>query len=553
VLDHALAVLSLGPAPENAAWVLSGQLPSDIPLPELLSYRDEKPNLRKLGDRLVIVLPMAGAWQAWVFDQVPPVTELPGLVDQIRIAGPKLTTQRQNAEPPRNNLAQDAEASVTVTGAKPGAEDTGAAAVLVVLQRLGDGPGRKVKNVLQIVANACVEAGLCQVAIVARSRAGRLKPMLASDASAGTFFDEIRHVCKQVAQNDAQTLRVTKDTLEETDLDPALLHDMLGQGDLVIAVPGQSEHGYALVLSGAVPNAEVHLDGVLSALGAIVPVKPPHPLKAKLIRSALVASALAAGVWLALPAPLTVTATAISQPAQARALPLPFDAFLEEVRVRVGDAVTEGAPIATLRAPTLSDQRAEIALQISVEQVSAQSALSANDYGAYVLSEQRIAQSQKRLEQIEGRIAKLDLRAPISGRVVQVLGSEVAGNYQATGETLAMIQPDARFVSTLTVARVDAPLLRSGQIGSIWFRGISGQTWDFEIISAPMQRSDPTTGEETLVVQARIMGDDQSRLFAGLAGFARIETGQTIRIAALTRYAREYLRMKLWTWFDFQL
>jgi hypothetical protein len=143
--------------------------------------------------------------------------------------------------------------------------------------------------------------------------------------------------------------------------------------------------------------------------------------------------------------------------------------------------------------------------------------------------------------------AKLDLRAPISGRVVQVLGSEVAGNYQATGETLAMIQPDARFVSTLTVARVDAPLLRTGQTGSLWFRGISGQTWDFEIISAPMQRSDPTTREETLVVQARITGDDQSRLFA------RIETGQTIRVAALTRYAREYLRMKLWTWFDFQL
>jgi hypothetical protein len=116
-----------------------------------------------------------------------------------------------------------------------------------------------------------------------------------------------------------------------------------------------------------------------------------------------------------------------------------------------------------------------------------------------------------------------------------------------------MIQPDARFVSTLTVARVDAPLLRTGQTGSLWFRGISGQTWDFEIISAPMQRSDPTTREETLVVQARITGDDQSRLFAGLAGFARIETGQTIRIAALTRYAREYLRMKLWTWFDFQL
>jgi biotin carboxyl carrier protein len=518
-------------------------------VPELLSFRAEKPNLRKLGDRLVIVVPLAEAWQAWVFDQMPPVPELPGLVEQIRVAGPKLVAHRDTVKV----LPPQPETTVTFAGGQPAdAVDEGGAA-LVVLQRLGDGPGRKAKNVLQIVANACVEAGICQMAVVAGSRAGKLKPLVASDTSAGPILDEIRHVLRQVTQDETRVLRVGKDTLDEHDLDPALLHDMLGQGDLVIAVPGTSDHGYALMLSGAVPKAEAQVAGILSAVNAVLPTQPPHPLKAKLIRGALAAAAIGAVVWLAMPTAMTVTANAVSHPAQARVMALPFDAFLETVRVRVGDTVELGDPIATLRAPSLSDQRAEIALQISVEQVSAQSALSANDYGAFVLSDQRIAQSQQRLDQIDARLEMLNLRAPVAGRVVQTLGQEVAGTYQATGETLAMIQPEARFVTALTVARVEAPLLQPGQRGSVWFRGISGQTWDFEILSAPMQRVDPTTGEETLVAQARIPGSDQARLFAGLAGFARIETGETVRIAALTRYAREYLRMKLWTWFDFQL
>ncbi|MEC7963156.1 MAG: HlyD family efflux transporter periplasmic adaptor subunit, partial [Pseudomonadota bacterium] len=328
---------------------------------------------------------------------------------------------------------------------------------------------------------------------------------------------------------------------------------MFGGGDLVLDLPAAGTHGYAFMLFGPTPQAEAQLAALKAVLAASLPGRTPRPMRALALRGAALTATAALLVWLALPAPLKVTATATSLPASAQAMALPFEAFLEQMHVRVGDQVAAGDPIADLRAPNLLDQRADLVAQIAIEEVSAQSALSANDYGAYVLSEQKIAQNRKRLDQLEERLAQLRLRAPFDARVVQALGHEVLGAYQPTGENIAVVQPENRYAARLKIARVDAPLLQVGQSGEIWFRGISGQEWQLNVTSAPSLTVDPTTGEEELTLKAELLGQDQARLFAGLTGFARIEAGEQMRALVLSRYAREYIRMKLWTWFDFQL
>lgn len=548
MLEDVSAVLQFEAAPDADAVVLKGALPAGMSVQDLRAMCADKPNMRKLAERLAIVLPVATTlprWQAWVFDTVPPLNALSALVQDIQARGAAVLAASGAAQPGQ----QGAEASVTMADGQV-APDT---AAVVALTALGQGSKRGVKAVLQVIANAMIETGLCQFAALAELRRGKVRALTLSDQVGEPYADELRHVILHQIGDEPQQRRIPANDFTAENLDPALLGDMFGGGDLVLDLPAPGTHGYAFMLFGATAQAETQLAALKAVLAAALPGRTPRPMRALALRGAALTTTAALLVWLALPAPLKVTATATSLPASAQAMALPFEAFLEQMHVRVGDQVAAGDPIADLRAPNLLDQRADLVAQIAIEEVSAQSALSANDYGAYVLSEQKIAQNRKRLDQLEERLAQLQMRAPFDARVVQALGHEVLGAYQPTGENIAVVQPENRYAARLKIARVDAPLLQVGQSGEIWFRGISGQEWQLNVTSAPSLTVDPTTGEEELTLKAELLGQDQARLFAGLTGFARIEAGEQMRALVLSRYAREYIRMKLWTWFDFQL
>ncbi|MFU8825766.1 biotin/lipoyl-binding protein, partial [Yoonia sp.] len=372
--------------------------------------------------------------------------------------------------------------------------------------------------------------------------------LFASDMRLMTWSDELRLIVRQHLAKDRTTLDLLRADLSMGGLDGALLNDMAGSDMIRLDLPGKTG-GLGLILFDpkGLPD---DLGAMVQALGTLaMGRKPPMAARRKYLRAGLAVAGLALAVWLVLPAPLVVTATAVSEPRGAVAMALPVPGFVDAVQVRVGDRVMAGDPIARFRAPDLEEQIAALGIELTMEQVVAQTALSTNDYGAFLLSQQKIESATQRQARLQDRLAQLDMRADVAGRVVSAMGPDSTGRFVPMGETIAILQPEASFAVGLTVSRVDAPLLTRGQQGQVWFRGLSNRSWAIETETPVVLQNMGGNGEDQLTLQARVLDVDQQALFAGLAGFARIEVGQQVRARVLSRYATEWVRGKAWIWF----
>ncbi len=512
---------------------LQGALPDEITPRMLLSAAQDKTTIRKFDKKLAILLPAGpDRWVAWLFGKVPGVTDLPKIAERVA----ELTQVILGATTPSNALSADGK---------------GPSVVQMVLDRLATSEKRGAATVHQIIADAFVEAGSGALAAVGEVRGKRVRNLRFSDQKLAAMADELAHFCSIRTGDTAAHQTVSTDDMNEVSLDAGLLADMAGTDGVLFDLPARTSGGLAVLLLGPVSSKPLAVD--IAALRRIALLsqgrRPTRSLRKRLVKWGALAGAGALIAWLAMPAQLRVTTAAIAEPREAVALALPVGAFLDQVEVRVGDTVAAGDIIATLRAPDLEEDRASFALQSAIEEVSAQSALAENNYAGYQLAQQRMAAARDNLARVEARIAALRLTAPSAGRVVSAVGAEITGRYLQLGETVAIIQPEASFNVMLTVSRVDAPLLATDQSGEVWFRGIADRVWRISTETPVTSTVNPQTGAESLTVRARITDERQDALFGGLAGFAKIDAGETVRAKVLGRYALEYLRTKAWIWF----
>lgn len=534
MIDGAIAVLRLQKSNGIETQLLFGDLPKEVTPAVLADSCTEKPGLRKIGARLCVALPeqlkeQTPSWVVWLFDHVPEVTELPGLMDRIK----KLSAGI--AAPPENPNTEHKVETVPL-----------------MLAQLNGATRQNSAAVLQLAADSCVAAGFCEKAVVAHLRAGKVKQISLSDQALAPIADEIRYLMRSRLKDIAHCDVIEGGDFGEDAFDLVLLAEMSQSKSLLLNLPGRREDGFAFLLFGPDNTAKAETEALRDLLSVVLKPRKTLSSRGKRNRYGILAAAFALFIWLLMPAPVMVTATATSHPAYAQALALPFEVFLQDMYVQVGDRVTKGSLIAEFRSPLLEERREEMLLQTETERIAAQAALAENDYGAYVIAEQRIATNERQLQHIEERLEGLRVIAPEGGRIISALGQEIIGAFVPPGESIAVVQPEARFILRLIVSRVDAPLLQPGQTGEVWFRGISGQTWPLTVTAPGQHEVSPETGDEQLVFYARLNGENQEDLFVGLAGFANIETGRAMRAKVLGRYVIEYLRMKAWTWFDLQ-
>ena len=533
MIDGVIVVLRLQKTEDVKPQILFGAIPADQTIEALQALCGDKTGIRKTGTRLCVTMPEnqtdgpLGSWVVWLFDHVPVVTELPEILKKLKTLSAGFAAPQSTADPEQATLA-----------------------LTLALKQLHGATRRNSSALLQVAANVCVEADLCNNAAVARVQDGKIIRMEMSDQNLRLFSDEMRFLIRSRLTDDPISEVIKRDEFADTDLDPALLAEMAQSDAILLDLPAQAEDGFAFILFAPTKTAAAEIEGIRDLLAAILKPRRRSGLRAKIIRYGMMVAALALVVWLLLPAPLRITATAMSQPAQALSLALPFEVFLEEMHVQIGDQLQAGDLIAEFRSPVLEERREEVALQGEIEKITAQTALAANDYGAFVLAEQRISTNERQLKHIDARLSRLTVTASESGRVISAMGREIIGAFVPPGESIIVLQPKATFKLRLTVGRIDAPLLKPGQRGEVWFRGISAQTWPLVIEAPAMQKQTETGADGDLVFMAKLEGTGQEQLFVGLAGFANIETGQAMRAKVLGRYVIEYVRMKAWTWFD---
>ncbi|MBS1191275.1 MAG: hypothetical protein H6R10_3067 [Rhodocyclaceae bacterium] len=192
---------------------------------------------------------------------------------------------------------------------------------------------------------------------------------------------------------------------------------------------------------------------------ALATAAPGPELTRARIGIALLA-ALPGALLFAVPAPLTTVAPAVAWlPEQAHVRP-EVDGFIAELPRRDGDRVEPGDLLVVLENPDLAAARDQLASRLEGLQADLYQRLLRDAAGARNLMEQ-IDRTEAELKRSEQRIAQLEIRAQVAGRLVMPRQADMLGRFGRQGEDLGYVLNPAALRVRAAVAETDAHLVRN--------------------------------------------------------------------------------------------
>lgn len=172
-------------------------------------------------------------------------------------------------------------------------------------------------------------------------------------------------------------------------------------------------------------------------------------------------AAISGALFFVLPLPLsTVSPAVVWLPEQAHVRP-EVDGFIAKLPLHDGEAVQPGDLLIVLENPELHAMRGQLSSRLSGLQADQYQTLLRDPAGAQNLAEQ-IARTQAELQRTEQRIAQLEVRAKVAGRLVLLPHqSDLLGRFIGQGENLGYVLDPADLRVRAAVAEEDAHLVRN--------------------------------------------------------------------------------------------
>jgi putative peptide zinc metalloprotease protein len=172
---------------------------------------------------------------------------------------------------------------------------------------------------------------------------------------------------------------------------------------------------------------------------------------------------IALAVMAVLPLDRSVTAPAVLSPIGESPLVSGDPAQIAKIHVRNGDTVAAGAAIMTLVAPDIDREAALHRVEIARLSVQMDRAMSdAEDLSNRAVIERQLQGARESLAGAEARRAKLVLRAPVSGKVVDIGSDMHLGRWLGGAEIAARIVTPGRYDVQAYVAQGDVWRLETG-------------------------------------------------------------------------------------------
>jgi multidrug resistance efflux pump len=262
----------------------------------------------------------------------------------------------------------------------------------------------------------------------------------------------------------------------------------------------------------------------------------------KLIGMGLAAVAV---VLALLPWPYRVEAPIALRSSDIVFVPAPFDGYLKQVHVEVGDATPAGAPLLELdtRELVLEESMALAdELRYAREAEKAQAARQLADMQIALARQQ---QSGAKLELIRHQIASAQVRAPFAGVVVEGDLRKNLGAPVRKGDLLLKLAHTANLYLELEVDQVDIHEVRPGMTGAFAFVGRPDLRYPVEV-----ERVDPAAtmreGRNIYLVRARIDSVPEAWWRPGMGGAARLDVGDRPAIWIITHRTVRFLRQVFW-------
>jgi len=261
------------------------------------------------------------------------------------------------------------------------------------------------------------------------------------------------------------------------------------------------------------------------------------------------ATALVCAVLLAfslfVPLPYRVNANFIVRAEALLHLPAPFDGYLGAVNVRPGDVVRSGDLLLSL---DQSDLLVELAAALAERQrFMSEAERFEADAKLADLSAARaaFAQAQARVELIEYRLDRSEMRAPFDGVVVDGDLRERIGAPVRPGDVLMKVSRLEGLYVEMRVPERDIDLISESKTAEIAFTAQPEDTFAVNI-----ERIEPTAQVEregnVFVVRGVLSGQRAEWLRPGMSGIAKIESRSRTLAWIATHRLVDFLRLKLW-------
>jgi RND family efflux transporter MFP subunit len=225
-------------------------------------------------------------------------------------------------------------------------------------------------------------------------------------------------------------------------------------------------------------------------------------------------------------------------------VPAPFDGYLEEVHVRVGDPVRAGQPLVTLDSRELLLNEAAALAERRRYLAEEQKAQAENNTAAMRIARASADEAQARLDVARYHLSKAIVAAPFDGHVVEGDPRERISSPVRQGEVLVKIAKLGTMFAQVAVPEADVHFVSAGLRGEIAFASRPQVRFPVRL-----DRIDPIAsvrdGANTFTARAEFDAM-QSWWRPGMSGVCKVDAGRRTLLWIYTHRSADYLRLRLW-------
>jgi multidrug resistance efflux pump len=227
-------------------------------------------------------------------------------------------------------------------------------------------------------------------------------------------------------------------------------------------------------------------------------------------------------------------------------LPAPFEGYLAEVPVRVGDQVRAGDVLIRLDKRELLLEQGSLQAELArheAERATAEVERRLADMRAAAAAKE---QTQASLDIVRFRLSRADISAPTAGVVIEGDLRERIGTPVRAGDLLMrMTQVEAMYVE-IEIPERDAHAVLASKAGEIAFATLPDPRYPIVIERLePVARVRPEGN--VFVVRARITAPADGIWWRpGMSGVAKVDAGDRSILWLLTHRLVDFIRLKLW-------
>ncbi|MFT6046524.1 MAG: multidrug resistance efflux pump, partial [Arenicella sp.] len=241
-----------------------------------------------------------------------------------------------------------------------------------------------------------------------------------------------------------------------------------------------------------------------------------------------------------------ISADSVLEGQQQRALVAPFDGFVAQSLLRVGDRVTKGDVIASLDDTDLRLDLVELSSSRAQAQSQYDAALAEYNRAEAKTFRAKVDQANARIGLVSEKLKRTKLIAPLDGVIVNGDLSQSLGGAVSRGEALFEIASLFKYRVALKVDERDISYIQQGQNVELLLSSLPDQTFALDVDSiTPMTTAGD--GRNFFRVEAEL-DDPNGILRPGMEGVAKIAVDDRRYIWIWTREMVDWWRLAIWRW-----